>query len=367
MNIGIITSSFPSHPEDLVQAPFLIDFVEGLTKRGHGVFVFTQDRKGIKKEFLKGVGVTWFSWRGSGRPLVHLSPFHPGDLLRIADLFLKGRRALLPFIRENRIDACLALWVLPGGYFARYAHQRSGVPYSVWALGSDIYQYGKAPFVSGIMRRIIQDAKGVFADGFDLADRVEERFGRKCFFLATTRTLSKEKARERGEKKGNGSPYRFLFVGRLEKVKGIDLLLRSMAMLKKEVRNIHLTVVGKGTMDDWVRGFIEKEKLGEKVAFMGNVPDETLISLYSSTDCTVIPSRSESIPLVFSEALNFDTEMIVTDVGDMGRLGRDYAAAWVIPPEDPVALKEMMRERAVFRETERKQEPRARRAELKHL
>ena len=54
MNICIITSSFPSHPDDIVQAPFLVDFIEGLKKRGHQVYVFTQDREGEKEEFLKG-------------------------------------------------------------------------------------------------------------------------------------------------------------------------------------------------------------------------------------------------------------------------------------------------------------------------
>ena len=35
MNICIITSSFPSRPDDIVQAPFLINFIEGLKKRDH--------------------------------------------------------------------------------------------------------------------------------------------------------------------------------------------------------------------------------------------------------------------------------------------------------------------------------------------
>jgi glycosyltransferase involved in cell wall biosynthesis len=57
----------------------------------------------------------------------------------------------------------------------------------------------------------------------------------------------------------------------------------------------------------------------------------------------VIPSRSESIPLVFSEALNFGKELIVSDVGDMGMLGREYGVAEVVPPENPVALKEALK------------------------
>ena len=60
MNICIITSSFPSRPDDIVQAPFLVDFIKGLKKRGHQIFIFTQDRQGEKLEFLKDVKVKWF-------------------------------------------------------------------------------------------------------------------------------------------------------------------------------------------------------------------------------------------------------------------------------------------------------------------
>jgi hypothetical protein len=49
---------------------------------------------------------------------------------------------------------------------------------------------------------------------------------------------------------------------------------------------------------------------------------------------------------VFSEALRFNRDLIVTDVGDMGMLGRDYGVAIVVPPEDPMALKEAMKRKA---------------------
>ena len=189
LNICIITSSFPSRPDDTVQAPFLIDFIRELKKRGHRIFVFTQDREGDKEEFLEGVKIKWFPWIKSKKPLVQLNPFRPLDLFRIANLFYRGKTTLPAFIREKSIEVCLALWVLPSGYFANQAFRQTKIPYSVWSLGSDIYRYGKNPFLYPMMRRIIQEAKGVFADGFDLSKRIEERFGRKCFFLATTRTL----------------------------------------------------------------------------------------------------------------------------------------------------------------------------------
>jgi glycosyltransferase involved in cell wall biosynthesis len=342
MNICVITSSFPSHSDDLAQAPFLIDFIEGLKKEGHNVFVFTQDREGKKEEFLKGVRVHWFSWKGSKKSLVQLNPLHPPDLFRIGSLIYRGRRAVPQFLKRMRVDACLALWVLPGGYFANFAFRNTGIPYSVWALGSDVYRYGRNPLLHPLMKRIIREARGVFADGFGLSKRVEDLFGRRCLYLATTRALHQSEIPKEPDKPER--PYRFLFVGRIERVKGVDLLLKAMALLMGERPDVHLTIIGDGGLRGWVNDFISGHGLTGKVALAGTVSDERLACLYEASDCLVIPSRSESIPLVFSEALRFGKELIVSDVGDMGVLGREYGVARVVPNEDPEALKEMMKE-----------------------
>lgn len=343
MNICIITSSFPSHPDDHLQAPFLIDFIEGLKRRKHQVSVFTQDHYGVKQEFLEGVKVKWFPWMGFKKPLVHLNPLNPLDIVRIGSLFWMGQKAIVPFVKENRIDLCLALWVLPAGYFANYIYRKTGIPYSVWALGSDIYRYGQNLFLQPLMKRIIQESRGVFADGFDLSSRVEEWFGRKCDFLTTTRRLKELKQPDRLEK--HDGPYHFLFVGRLEKIKGIDLLFQAVALLKRENLNFHLTVVGGGGLEGWARAFIKKEGIEERVTLAGVLSDVSLTSLYQSSDCVVIPSRSESIPLVFSEALAFGRELIVSDVGDMGMLGRKYGVAEVVPPGNSVDLKDALKQK----------------------
>jgi glycosyltransferase involved in cell wall biosynthesis len=367
MNICIITSSFPSRPDDIAQAPFLGDFITGLIKRGHQIFIFTQDREGPKEEFLRGVKVKWFPWSRSPKPLIQLNPYSLVDFFRILSLFFNGRKELFLFIKENKIETCLALWILPGGYFANQAFRQTKIPYSIWSLGSDVYRYGRNPVLYPMMKRIIQEAKGVFADGLDLSKTIEERFGRKCFFLATTRTIGKMEPDKPDKPNKPDKPYRFLFVGRIEKVKGIDLLLQSMASLKEERVNVHLTVVGRGGMEEWAKTFIEQRGLGGNVSWMGNVSDQALASLYESSDCVVIPSRSESIPLVFSEALRFNKELIVTDVGDMGTLGRQHGVAWVVPPEDINALKEIMKKRVALKDNRKEERNEGKREELKRL
>jgi len=342
-------------------------------RRGHQIFVFTQDREGAKEEVLRGVKVRWFPWSKSPKPLVQLNPYNPVDFFRILSLLSNGKKQLFIFIRENKIETCLALWILPGGYFANQAFRQANIPYSIWSLGSDMYRYGRNPILYRMMKRIIQEAKSVFADGFDLSKMIEERFGRKCSFLATTRTiqkmeLDKPDRPDRPDKLDKlDKPYRFLFVGRIEKVKGIDLLLQSMASLKEEGVNVHLTVVGKGGMEEWVKTFIEERSLEGNILWMGNVSDQALASLYESSDCVVIPSRSESIPLVFSEALRFNKKLIVTDVGDMGTLGREHGVAWVVPPEDMVALKEMMKKRTALKQNGKEERNETKREELKRL
>jgi glycosyltransferase involved in cell wall biosynthesis len=125
----------------------------------------------------------------------------------------------------------------------------------------------------------------------------------------------------------------------------VDLLLRAAGLLKDENLDFQLVVIGKGRMEEWVRGFVQEKKLGDRVSIQESIPDPELAAIYEGADCVVIPSRSESIPLVFSEALRFEKDLIVSDVGDMGTLGRTYGVARVFPPEDWVSLKEEMKEK----------------------
>lgn len=353
MNICLITSSFPSHSGDYLQAPFIIDFIYGLQRRGHNVFVFTQDREGGKEKFLGDVRIKWFPWMKTNRPLVKLNPYHPLDVMLIVNLFLKGRKEILPFIRENQIQVCLALWVIPSGYFANYLYRKTGVPYSVWALGSDIYYLGKNPFLRPLMKRILTEAKNVFADGFDLTRKIEKMFDRKCEYLPTSRKISNAYPEKGDRGEVSHQCYHFLYIGRLEKVKGIDILIKAASLLNEERYPFHLTVVGKGTMEKWAKRYIHEKKIEDKVTFSGTISDRELAFIYKNSDCVIIPSRSESIPLVFSEAINFNKDMIVTEVGDMGELARKYRVADVIPPENPIALKEAMKRKILFSKEEK--------------
>ena len=58
------------------------------------------------------------------------------------------------------------------------------------------------------------------------------------------------------------------------------------------------------------------------------------VHLFRHADCIVIPSISESIPLVLSEGVNANKPLIVTNVGDMGYLAEKYKLGYVVEKEN---------------------------------
>jgi glycosyltransferase involved in cell wall biosynthesis len=71
---------------------------------------------------------------------------------------------------------------------------------------------------------------------------------------------------------------------------------------------------------------------------MSSQPGDVVAGYMSACDCLVVPSRNESIPIVFSEALQAGLPMLVTDVGDMGELARRHGLAAPIAAADAGAL-----------------------------
>jgi glycosyltransferase involved in cell wall biosynthesis len=99
--------------------------------------------------------------------------------------------------------------------------------------------------------------------------------------------------------------------------------------------------------------------LKEYVTIQGPVDEYTMTALLKKCDALVIPSRVESIPVVLSDALQLDCNLIVTDVGDMGPLVRSHQAGIVVENLSPEALKEAIlnqfrREKDEFREGRQK-------------
>jgi glycosyltransferase involved in cell wall biosynthesis len=334
--ICLITNRYPAHPDD-VASPFVRDFHVGLKEKGLDVSVFTPHYHTTKIEWTEDV--VRFHWRGGEKVVGSLSFFNPKELLDLCSFFKNGKRQLLEHLKRAMPDQCLALWALPSGWFAYQAKKELGIPYSVWCLGSDIYVWAKKPILHRITKKVLQEADYLFADGFDLKEKVEELSDRKCLFLPSMRKLPPE-----SEKRAqlDSTKFNFLYIGRWEKKKGVDDLIQAFDLVCRKLSHINLYILGWGELEDEMKNLVKKLKLEDTVKIIGRVSTSLVANYIKQADCVVIPSKGDSIPLVFSEALQMGTPLIVTDVGDMSYLVRKFKLGKVVPPGNIPELSEAM-------------------------
>jgi glycosyltransferase involved in cell wall biosynthesis len=332
MNICLITPAFPLDEEDY-RAAFCLDFARILIEKKHRVFIHTPERDGRKTDL--GLDIRWFPWSGGRKAIARTRFWHPRDLFDLANLIRSGTRSLLELVGEEKIDACLAFWAIPSGVFAYRVFRKTQVPYAVWALGSDIWTFGRIPFFRQTIRKVFRNASNAFADGFDLAKNVEKIAGVDCTFLPSSRRLPPA---GEGVRKEAGIRTRFLFVGRFDKVKGIEHLIEAALKLRRKRKDFSVRIFGEGPLGDRLRGRIETAGLADTVTLGGPLSRQAFSNELQRTNALVIPSLMESIPVVMTDALQKGVPVLASNVGDMGYLIRVYAAGLVFEPGDPEGL-----------------------------
>jgi glycosyltransferase involved in cell wall biosynthesis len=133
-------------------------------------------------------------------------------------------------------------------------------------------------------------------------------------------------------------------LGRWEKSKGLDDLIKAFSMVKRNRPDVNLHILGWGEYEGEMRELINQLKLSEEIKIVGQVSTSLVSAYLKESDCLVIPSKGDSIPLVFSEALQMRTPLIVTDVGDMGHLVRRFDLGKVVPSGDVRGLAQAMKQ-----------------------
>ena len=106
-----------------------------------------------------------------------------------------------------------------------------------------------------------------------------------------------------------------LAIGRLEKVKGFDMLINSWANI-----NTKLVIIGSGKEKNTLTNMINAKGLNEKVTIIDNVQKNELINYYRNAKLLIISSRDEGGPRVALEALYLEIPVLSTDVGHMSKL-----------------------------------------------
>jgi len=130
---------------------------------------------------------------------------------------------------------------------------------------------------------------------------------------------------------------KILYVGSLQRRKGIFPLIEALPEIILRHRNVHLTFAG-----DWqsyddrqvALSLINKLGIGAYVTFLGEVNGSAKIELYKKHDLFVFtPVEPEGLPWVVLEAMSAGLPVVTSDQGALSEVVQDGRTGWIIQPE----------------------------------
>jgi len=151
------------------------------------------------------------------------------------------------------------------------------------------------------------------------------------------------------------SHHMLLFVGRIEALKGLDVLIEALALMRQqgvfERHKLCLAVIGgepNASADSMtqemarLQALCKQRGLDDMVIFLGKRSQDTLPYYYSAADVLVMPSHYESFGMVALEAMACGTPVVASQVGGLAYLIQDGRTGFTVPAADPKALAERL-------------------------
>jgi glycosyltransferase involved in cell wall biosynthesis len=333
-HIALVTTSYPDGtPGSEAAGGFVEDFARELSTRVRVTVIAA----GYSDSAETSGDLTVCRFAVPRLPLSLLSPGNPSHWWAIIRTLHRGLESLRLLVARDRPNHILALWALPCGYWARVVSGRHQIPYSTWALGSDIWSLGRIPVVRTQLRRVLEGAHGCYADGYGLTDEIRGLSGRDCVFLPSTRRMEPPSPKSCSVT----PPWRLAFLGRWHANKGVDMLLEALLLLSGQdwERISEVRIFGGGPLQDFVAGRVSALRDNGRPVSMGGYLDKIgAAELIDWADYLMLPSRIESIPVIFSDAAKIGTPLVATPVGDLPRLHAEYQFGVIASAVTPAAI-----------------------------
>lgn len=148
-----------------------------------------------------------------------------------------------------------------------------------------------------------------------------------------------------------------LFVGRIEPLKGVDTLLRAMAVMRErghlDPHRHGLAIIGGEPGADeeglsaemaFLKDLENQLGLSDIVTFLGSRDQDTLQYYYSAAEVVVVPSEYESFGMVALEAMACGRPVVASETGGLAFLVKDGETGFHVPAGNPTALADQLDE-----------------------
>jgi glycosyltransferase involved in cell wall biosynthesis len=323
MRILIVVNEFPP---DIVAgtAVSTASLAKHLARQGHKVRVLvTEKKQSPHKESWERVEIRRLSWRG------------PKGTRWLVRLYFIWRESIAfrPHILQGQAISCGLLVAIIGRLL--------GIPSIAYAQGQDVYQAKPWQFFTEI-RWGCRWSTAVAAVTTNLAERLTNLCGRMDVhvlphgFEMSVDCQFRQFLREKRNEIQDG--FVVLSVGRLEYVKGYDVLLSAWPAILVDFPRAQLWLVGDGSKQEALERQAEVLGISDSIDFWGYLAPQKVAAIMSVADLFVLPSRSEAFGIVLLEAMSQGLPVIAAKVEGIPEVIPPSGDVYLVTPEDAPAL-----------------------------
>lgn len=237
--------------------------------------------------------------------------------------------------RRYRFDLVHAHWIVPQGLtaVAMRGFTRHVPSVLVTSHGSDLFAL-RGRILNRLKKWVLKRANAVSVVSEAMKQHcVERQYARNVIVQSMGADLDSLFVPGDGQLNREGLVY----VGRLVEVKGVDQLIRAMALLVKRFPDLGLTIVGDGPLRDELGNLAARLDLQNNIRFSGAVLHEDVPRFLRAAAIFVLPSRQEGLGLVAVEAMGCGCAVVASDlpsVRDAVIDGKTGLTANAANPED---------------------------------
>jgi phosphatidylinositol alpha-1,6-mannosyltransferase len=261
-----------------------------------------------------------------------------------------GAEAMLEYVREaggGAVEAFVGVWNVLSHSWCR-ALASASVPYSLFAFDAELTEPQIYASVDSWRDTDVRGARAVYAVSTDTASRLAERFGSAVDIQVISPGVDEpadpagcaRRAAELAAELELDGKLVLLTVARLERSKGVDLVLESLAVLARSVSGLRYVVVGDGSERGRLQDQARTLGIEELVTFTGPVDESSKLALYSLCDVFVMPSRLvpgrfwEGFGIALVEAAMFGKPVVGGRVGGTADAVDDEVTGLLVDTSD---------------------------------
>jgi glycosyltransferase involved in cell wall biosynthesis len=348
----IMVSSSTYAPAMNGQAVFTTNLAEGLVKLGHQVMVVLDSQhakasttyiNGVQLEELHSISLNKF------RSGVYFSPFSTREISRLFMVFrpdvvhiqdhYPSCRQVVKVALENQIKLVGSNHFIPENlapYIPLYSSLESMIYWLLWQWMLNLYKrldvvIAQSAAAASILKKvglkspIYPISCGIDTQRYFPDPNVDRATLRQSYGLDTGKIT-------------------FLFLGRIDGEKRVDLLLQAMQQLDRD--DIQLAIAGHGSVEESMKRMAAKMNLQGRVKFTGFIPSENKPGLLNSVDVFVMPSEAELLSISTLEAMACGRPVLLANALALPELVKDDLNGYLFTPGDVKDLARLMGELA---------------------